>query len=356
MNNALTSGIYPYCILGRPVGSTGYYTCVVLRSSDADGDGYFSIEQTAYGRTDELGRVFKRMVYWKSSSDNTFLDWVEVTPTTPTPCILWPDTPTPDEFDSDGHAAYLAFYPGKYNIWSYRGGEKQFTMEDGDPTMQIYTTNHGENWHWCPVSVDLGSAVGTIGTSKIADGAVTHAKLGDQVILANNIESSAVELVHLDRDLQHAYTSRITSSSVGNATTITNRSLYPWVAVEYDTDLLNVFDFSSESWHIGTDGKGYFAVSLYGVEECYLYCPTQVIDDDTLNDSGWANHAAVYYIKGDDTIYYNPTDIEGFIDILKTICGSNTNKVGVKLSVTWNDSADQHVFTIRETINLDEEA
>jgi hypothetical protein len=92
MNNALTSGIYYWCNLGRPAGSTGYYTCVVLRSSDADGNGYYSIEQTAYGRTDELGRVFKRMIFWKSSSDSVYLDWVEVTAS----------SSSSDSSDSDG--------------------------------------------------------------------------------------------------------------------------------------------------------------------------------------------------------------------------------------------------------------
>jgi hypothetical protein len=78
MNNALYSGVYPICTLGRPSDSTGYYTCVVLRSTNADGNGYYTIEQTAYGREAELGQIYKRLIFWKSSSDSVYLDWVKI--------------------------------------------------------------------------------------------------------------------------------------------------------------------------------------------------------------------------------------------------------------------------------------
>lgn len=79
MNNALESGVYPWCTLGRPAGSTGAYTCVVLKSFDADGGGYYTIEQTAYGREGELGQVYKRIIFQKNDgSDTQYGEWIRV--------------------------------------------------------------------------------------------------------------------------------------------------------------------------------------------------------------------------------------------------------------------------------------
>ena len=79
MNNALRTGFYPWCTLGRPDGSTGAYTLLTLASTTKDGAGYTTIEQTAYGRqNDELGKVFKRIIF-KKDSDTQFGEWVEIT-------------------------------------------------------------------------------------------------------------------------------------------------------------------------------------------------------------------------------------------------------------------------------------
>ena len=79
MNNALRTGFYPWCTLGRPDGSTGAYTLLTLASTTQDSAGYTTIEQTAYGRqNDELGKVFKRIIF-KKDSDTQFGEWVEIT-------------------------------------------------------------------------------------------------------------------------------------------------------------------------------------------------------------------------------------------------------------------------------------
>lgn len=81
MNNALQTGVYPWCTLGRPAGSTGAYTLLTLASTTQDSAGYTTIEQTAYGRqNDELGKIFKRIIF-KKDTEVQFGDWLEITNT-----------------------------------------------------------------------------------------------------------------------------------------------------------------------------------------------------------------------------------------------------------------------------------
>lgn len=77
MNDSLTQGVYPWCTLGRPASSTGAYTLVVRRSSTADGNGYYTVEQTAYGRERELGQVYKRLVFVKGSTVK-YSEWIRI--------------------------------------------------------------------------------------------------------------------------------------------------------------------------------------------------------------------------------------------------------------------------------------
>lgn len=78
MNNALKTGVYPWCTLGRPEGSTGAYTCITIHSTTKDSNGFDTIEQTAYGREGELGKVYKRIIFISDSEEN-FGDWIEIT-------------------------------------------------------------------------------------------------------------------------------------------------------------------------------------------------------------------------------------------------------------------------------------
>lgn len=77
MNNALRTGMYPWCTLGRPSGSQGAYTCVVLASTTADSNGYITVEQTAYGRQDEKGKIYKRIIFVKSGVTE-YGDWIAI--------------------------------------------------------------------------------------------------------------------------------------------------------------------------------------------------------------------------------------------------------------------------------------
>lgn len=77
MNNALATGVYPWCTLGRPANSTGAYTCITIHSTTKDSNGFATIEQTAYGRQGELGKVYKRAIF-KSDSETQFGDWIKI--------------------------------------------------------------------------------------------------------------------------------------------------------------------------------------------------------------------------------------------------------------------------------------
>lgn len=80
MDEALQTGIYLWCLLGRPDGSEGAYTCFAQRSGSADGNGYFSVLQTAFGRQQEAGRVFMRTIFYRTDrTGDDFGKWVEVT-------------------------------------------------------------------------------------------------------------------------------------------------------------------------------------------------------------------------------------------------------------------------------------
>ena len=77
MNDALDTGIYVWCTLGRPSGATGAFTCVVHRSSTPDFNNFYTIEQTAYGREAELGQVYKRIIFWRSD-EQQYGEWVRI--------------------------------------------------------------------------------------------------------------------------------------------------------------------------------------------------------------------------------------------------------------------------------------
>lgn len=78
MNNALNTGVYPWCTLGRPSGATGAFTCITKKSTTKDGNGYWTIEQTAYGREAEKGQVYKRVIFKQDGKDAEFTDWINV--------------------------------------------------------------------------------------------------------------------------------------------------------------------------------------------------------------------------------------------------------------------------------------
>lgn len=78
MNDCLQSGFYPWCTLGRPSGATGAFSLAVRRSSTADNAGYYTVEQTCYGREAELGQVWTRMVFDKGGGVTDFMDWIRI--------------------------------------------------------------------------------------------------------------------------------------------------------------------------------------------------------------------------------------------------------------------------------------
>lgn len=80
MDNALTSGFYPWCTSGRPSGSDGAFTLKVVSSADADGNNYYTVEQTAYGRSGDYtkGKVYYRYIFVHTGGAKDFTDWVQI--------------------------------------------------------------------------------------------------------------------------------------------------------------------------------------------------------------------------------------------------------------------------------------
>lgn len=78
MDECLSNGIYPWCATGRPPGSTGHYSLVVLRSSTRDFNLFYTVEQTAFGREGDTGKVFKRIIFVKDDGTKEFGDWINI--------------------------------------------------------------------------------------------------------------------------------------------------------------------------------------------------------------------------------------------------------------------------------------
>jgi hypothetical protein len=65
MNECLETGIYPWCSLGRPAGSTSHYTCITIKSTTPDSSGYYTYWQTCFGREDggDAGKIYQRVFF-----------------------------------------------------------------------------------------------------------------------------------------------------------------------------------------------------------------------------------------------------------------------------------------------------
>lgn len=80
MDKAVTPGIYPECLYGGPRYMGGKWLCITRRSYNTDYDGYYIIEQTAYGKdTNVLGMVYKRILYYKAGEEKAqWKEWIKV--------------------------------------------------------------------------------------------------------------------------------------------------------------------------------------------------------------------------------------------------------------------------------------
>ena len=79
-DNCLTTGVCAYSPANIG-GVTENFTLIVQASSTVDSGGFYSIIQTAYGRTGSVyNRVFKRMIFYNPTTGaKEFHDWVEIT-------------------------------------------------------------------------------------------------------------------------------------------------------------------------------------------------------------------------------------------------------------------------------------
>lgn len=81
--NAFETGIYPWCTSGGPGDISGAFTLIVLRTKDADSNGFYSIYQTAIAREDVPNnyehRVYSRLILRNDSSNvTTYTKWIEI--------------------------------------------------------------------------------------------------------------------------------------------------------------------------------------------------------------------------------------------------------------------------------------
>lgn len=74
MDEALETGLYPLCTSGKPLGTTGGFTCITTKFH---AENYVVIEQTAYGRSDELGQIYKRLIYI-GDGEQEFGNWIRI--------------------------------------------------------------------------------------------------------------------------------------------------------------------------------------------------------------------------------------------------------------------------------------
>lgn len=74
MNECFETGIYPWCLTGRPAGSSpGTHYTLVVQKSTPDNSGYYTIIQTCYGREGtDFGKIYQRIFFRK---DDGTTDW-----------------------------------------------------------------------------------------------------------------------------------------------------------------------------------------------------------------------------------------------------------------------------------------
>lgn len=71
-NWCLESGVYPWVVGNVPTGNDGAFTLVVHKTASPDGGGYYTIDQTAYGRQgEEQMYVYKRLLFYKPATPGT---------------------------------------------------------------------------------------------------------------------------------------------------------------------------------------------------------------------------------------------------------------------------------------------
>ena len=132
MNDCLQTGFYPWCTLGRPSGATGAFSLAVRRSSSADSAGFYTVEQTCFGREAELGQVYTRLVFIKSDGTSDFMDWTRI------------DSPDIEQTTGDSTTAVMsqkavtdAMNNNKIKVLPYKGDSKTDVMSQFAVTFEL---------------------------------------------------------------------------------------------------------------------------------------------------------------------------------------------------------------------------
>ena len=77
-NGQLATGVYQTCSTANMGGifENNYFTMFVNASTSPNGDGWDAIEQTAYGREVDEGKIYRRVVFWnKNTGERQFKEW-----------------------------------------------------------------------------------------------------------------------------------------------------------------------------------------------------------------------------------------------------------------------------------------
>jgi hypothetical protein len=84
-NAQLSTGVYQTCNAyevmdanGNHVLNNSYFTMFVNASTTPNGDGYNAIEQTAYGRDIDNGKIYQRVIFHKEGNDPQFGNWIQI--------------------------------------------------------------------------------------------------------------------------------------------------------------------------------------------------------------------------------------------------------------------------------------
>lgn len=80
VQQALSTGVYATCSVssaGITEFTNNYFTCIVQATTTVDAGGYNTIEQTAYGREADEGKIYKRVIF-TNGNDYQYKNWVKI--------------------------------------------------------------------------------------------------------------------------------------------------------------------------------------------------------------------------------------------------------------------------------------
>lgn len=189
MNECLESGVYPWCTLGRPSESTGAFTLIVKKTTTADGNGFYSVEQTAYGREAELGQVWKRIIFQKAGEETQYGEWIRIDNVDSDVYICPGSFVGIDDNDYNTALEHLGSSLELYNALN----EKKVVKDSVGNIITYYTTSHDDSNNTNDISMEYlnihNKKIYNISIKGLQDGSY-----GEIQTTSDNIDVPAVNL------------------------------------------------------------------------------------------------------------------------------------------------------------------